>query len=203
MNDFEFLDIIKDYCSINPIDYQYYHQLFDKRTIILNSDICEDIVEKIFLPLKDFEEDSNTEPVTLILNSSGGSVSDGFFLAYVLKNYKKPLTILVTGYAASMAAIILAGTAKNPNITRKCYPCSYALIHDGYVALAPSETKTAGDIMSFNDKVDNDIKKFFVENTNITNELYDSKARHQWFLSAEEMKEYGFIDKIIGMDCDN
>jgi ATP-dependent protease ClpP protease subunit len=36
------------------------------------------------LPLKAFEEDDSTEPVTLILNSSGGSVSDGFFLAYYL-----------------------------------------------------------------------------------------------------------------------
>jgi ATP-dependent protease ClpP protease subunit len=46
--------------------------------------------------------------VTLILNSLGGSVADGFFLANYLSNYSKKLDIIVTGYAASMAAVILS-----------------------------------------------------------------------------------------------
>ena len=54
--------------------------------------------------------------------------------------------------------------------------------------------------MAFNDKVDNKIKEFFIANTNITSEQYDAQARHQWFLSAEEMKEANLIDEIIGCD---
>jgi len=97
-----------------------------------------------------------------------------------------------------MAAVILAGGGKNENVIRSCFPCSYALIHDGYVALASAEAKTANDIMAFNDKVDNQIKKFFVDNTNITEEQYDSHSRHQWFLDANEMLEAGLIDRIYG-----
>lgn len=73
--------------------------------------------------------------MTLILNSIGGTVSDGFFLAHYIANYKKKLNIIVTGCAASMAAVILCGGGKNENVTRYCYPSSYALIHDGYVTL--------------------------------------------------------------------
>lgn len=80
----------------------------------------------------------------------GGAVSDGFFLAHYIAHYKKKLNIIVTGCAASMAAVILAGGGKNSNVTRYCYPSSYALIHDGYVALQASEAKTASDIMDFN-----------------------------------------------------
>ena len=186
--------------ELSPTMYQYYDQLFNHRTIILNDDISERIVEFVYLPLKAFEEDDSNEPVTLILNSSGGSVSDGFFLAYYLSQYSKPLNIQVLGYACSMATVLLAAGGKNENIIRSCYPCSYVLIHDGYVALAASEAKTANDIMNFNNQIDEKIRQFFLDNTNLTAQEYDTHARHQWFLFSDEMKKKNLIDKIIGQD---
>lgn len=180
--------------------YQYYNQLFNHRTIIFNREIMEDVVETVYLPLKEFEDDDSTTPVTLILNCVGGSVSDGFFLADYLTHYQKPLNIIVCGYAASMAALILAAGGKNPNITRFCYPNSYALIHDGQVAVQAAEAKTAADIMAFNDYVDRQIRQFFIDNTNISPEEFDDHSRKQWFLTASEMKKLGLINKIIGVD---
>lgn len=188
-----------DRYGLDPATYQYFHQLLEKRTIILNCDVEGDIVERVYLPLKEFEDDDSAAPVTLILNSNGGSVSDGFFLAHYIANYSKPLNILVPGYACSMAAVILAGGGKNKNVTRSCFPCSYALIHDGYVALAAAESKTAADIMAFNDKIDDQIKNFIVKNTNITKEEYEQHMRHQWFLYSNDMLEKGLIDRIIGV----
>lgn len=198
--DFGFL-ISDDTPGLDPVMYQYYHQMNDNRTLILNTDIDERIVEMIYLPMRDWENDSDTRPVTLILNSQGGCVSDGFFLAQYISQYKKPLHIIVPGYAASMAAVILAGGGKNENVTRFCFPSTYALIHDGYVALSASEAKTANDIMAFNNKVDESIRQFIIDNTNITAEEYDAQARHQWFLSADEMKKYNLVDKIYGIDA--
>jgi len=180
--------------------YQYYNQLFNHRTIIFNKEIMEDIVETVYLPLKEFEDDDSTTPVTLILNCVGGSVSDGFFLADYLTHYQKPLNIIVCGYAASMAALILAAGGKNPNITRFCYPNSYALIHDGQVAVQAAEAKTAADIMAFNDYVDKQMRQFFIDNTNISPEEFDNHSRKQWFINPAEMKKLGLIDKIIGVD---
>ena len=51
--------------------------------------------------------------------------------------------------------------------------------------------------MAFNNKVDEDIRNFIISNTNITEELYDSKARKQWFISAEEALELNLIDEIM------
>ena len=199
--DFNFL-IQDDAAGLDPVMYQYYHQMNDNRTLILNTDIDERIVEMIYLPMRDWENDSDMRPVTLILNSQGGCVSDGFFLAQYISQYKKPLHIIVPGYAASMAAVILAGGGNNENVTRFCFPGTYALIHDGYVALSASEAKTANDIMAFNNRVDEDIRKFIIDNTNITAEEYDTHARHQWFLSADEMKQYNLVDKIYGVDAE-
>ena len=197
MSGFDFLAIPEKYSSVDAIEYQYFHQMLDNRTIIFNSEISEDIVETLYLPLRDFENDNSDEPITIILNSVGGSVSDGFFLANYLASYKKKINLIVAGYAASMAAVILSAGGKNDNITRYCYPSTYVLIHDGYVALSASEAKTANDIMAFNNLVDENIRKFIITNTNITEELYDSKARKQWFISAEEALELNLIDKIM------
>lgn len=194
--DLDFLSI-PDKFGMDPVDYQYFKQLLQNRTIIFNQEVEENLIETVYLPLRDFEKDNINEPVTMILNSPGGSVSDGFFLAHYLTHYKKPLNIIITGYAASMAAVILAGGGKNPNVTRLCYPSTYCLIHDGYIAISPAESKTAADIMAFNDKVDRDIRQFILDNTNITPEQYDAQARHQWFLSASEMLELNLVDKII------
>lgn len=184
--------------GFDPATYQYFNQLLNHRTIIFNCDVQEDIIEKVYIPLRDFEQDDSMEPVTIIMNSSGGSVSDGFFLAHYISQYSKPLNIIVPGYACSMAAVILAGGGKNENVIRSCFPCSYALIHDGYVALAAAETKTANDIMAFNDNVDKQIREFFINNTKITEEQYESKSRHQWFLDSQEMLKLGLIDRIYG-----
>ena len=195
--EFDFSELLTS-MPLDLSDYQYVNQLLNHRTIIFNDEVTEDIVEKVFIPLKDFEEDDSTAPVTLILNSPGGSIPDGFFLAHYLAQYKKKLIILVCGYAASMATILLAAGGKNENITRRCYPSSYGLLHDGYIALTTSETKSAEDIMAFNKRVDAEVRQFIIDNTDITAELYDSKVRHQWFLSAQEMLDLNLIDEIIG-----
>lgn len=187
-------------CEFDPVMYQYFHQLLDKRTIILNDYVANDTLEKIYLPLKDFEEDDSQEPVTLILNSSGGSVADGFYLAQYISQYRKPLKVIVPGLAASMAGIILSGGGKNKNVTRYCFPCTYVLLHDGYVALESTESRTADDILDFNREIDSDIRNFIIENTNITPEEYDSHSRKQWFIKSKEMKKLNLIDKIYGVD---
>ena len=95
MSDLEFLGFANDVSTLDPIMYQYFRQLLQKRTIILNSEIDESILETVVLPLKDFEQDTDDTPVTLILNTPGGSVADGLMLCNVIDNYTKPLEILV------------------------------------------------------------------------------------------------------------
>lgn len=197
MENFEFLTLPEKFSGLDAVSYQYFNQLLNNRTVVFNSDVDENVIEAVYLPLRDFENDNNDEPVTMILNCSGGSVSDGFFIAHYIASYKKKLNIIVTGYACSMATVILAGGGKNPNVTRKAFPCSYLLCHDGYVALSASEAKTAADIMRWNERIDESIRNFVITNTNITEELYDKNARKQWFITAKEAKELNLIDEIM------
>ena len=198
MNDLEFLGFAEATSSLDPIMYQYFNNLLKRRTIVLNSEIDENILETVVLPLKEFENDDITKPVTLILNTPGGSVADGLMLCNVIDNYKKPLEIIVPSYSCSMGTIILCSGNKNSNVIKKAYPFSFALFHSGQTYVG-GESTSVEDVMNFNKGVDNKIRDYIIANTNITEELYDAHHRKQWYISADEMLEYGLINEIIGM----
>ena len=201
MSDLEFLGFANDVSTLDPIMYQYFRQLLQKRTVILNSEIDESILETVVLPLKDFEQDIDDTPVTLILNTPGGSVADGLMLCNVIDNYTKPLEILVPSYACSMGTIILCSGNNNPNVIKKCYPFSFALFHSGQTYVG-GESTSVDDVIDFNRGVDGRIRDYIVTNTNITPELYDLHHRKQWYITAEEMLKYHLVDEIIGKESD-
>lgn len=201
MNDLEFLGFANDVSTLDPIMYQYFNQLLRKRTIILNAEIDENILETVVLPLKDFEKQNSDKPVTLILNTPGGSVADGLMLCNIIDNYTTPLEIIVPSYACSMGTIILCSGNNNPNIVKKCYPFSFALFHSGQTYVG-GESTSVDDVIDFNRGVDNKIKEYIIKNTNITEELYEKHHRKQWYLTAEEMLKYHLVDEIIGKESD-
>lgn len=197
----EDLTALLDINSIDPATYQYFTKLQKERTIIFNQEIDERIFEQVALPLLDFEKDDSNAPVTLIMATVGGSISDGFVLCNIIDNYTKPLNIIILGYAASMGTIMLAAGAHNPNVTRKCYPFSYALLHAGSAAFS-GEALSVQDTLEFNKKIDDKVRKFIISHTNITEDEYSQHERKQWFLDAEDMLKYGFVDEIIGKGDD-
>jgi ATP-dependent Clp protease protease subunit len=183
--------------NLDPTNYQYFNNLLNNRTIVFNKEIDETVVEHIALPLLEFEKDKSQDPITLIISTVGGSVSDGLFLCNIIDNYTKPLNIIVLGYAASMGTIILAAGAHNPNVTRKCYPFSYALLHAGFTNFG-GETLSAEDAMAFNKKINDKVKQFILTHTKISEAEYTANERKQWFLDADDLYKYGFVDEIIG-----
>ena len=197
MSDLEFLGFAESTSTLDPIMYQYFNNLLNRRTIVLNSEIDENILETVVLPLKEFESDDITTPIKLILNTPGGSVADGLMLCNVIDNFKKPLEIVVPSYSCSMGTIILCSGNKNPNVSKKAYPFSFALFHSGQTYVG-GESTSVDDVIDFNRSVDNKIRDYVINNTKITQELYTAHHRKQWYISAEEMLEYGLIDEIIG-----
>ena len=197
MSDLEFLGFANEVSTLDPIMYQYFLQLLKKRTIVLNAEIDENILETVFLPLKNFEKDNSKEPVTLIINTPGGSVADGLMLCNVIDHYTKPLEIIVPSYSCSMGTIILCSGNNNPNVVKKCYPFSFALFHSGQTYVG-GESTSVDDVIDFNRAVDNKIREYVVNNTKISEELYTAHHRKQWYLTAEEMLQYGLVDEIIG-----
>lgn len=195
-NPLDFLEVPLKLTSLDPVPYQYFNSLLNHRTIILNEEIDEHIIETVILPLKQLEKDGTNKPVTLILNTPGGSLVDGLSICSLIDNYTIPLEIFVPSYSCSMGTIILCSGNNNPNVTKTAYPFAFALFHCGQTYVG-GDTNAVKDTMDFNQKIEDKIKNYVISNTKITEELYEKNQSKQWYLTADEMLEYGLIDKII------
>lgn len=183
--------------DVSPINHRYYKCL-EKRQIILNEDISADIIEKVIIPLMEFDNDGSGKPITLFVTSGGGDIFSGMALVDLINKIKTPLNIIGLGYCFSMAILILMAGKNNVNVTRTCFPSTVGLLHAGSVALGCQDTNQAKDFMEFNSKYEvNVLKKFILENSNISEKEFKKLARKEKYYDAQEMLDLGIIDAII------
>lgn len=136
------------------------------------------------------------KPILLYIASNGGSVDAGFALIDAIQTSKTPVYTINTGYWYSMGFLIgLVGKK------RFAMPNATFLMHDGSNFIWTSGSK-AQDQADFNRRVEARVKQYILDHSTLTSKEYDKKQRVEWYLFADEAKEKGFIDQIIGVDCD-
>lgn len=184
------------------IDELFYLQDLKQRKLFLNADIDQfsvaDIVKHIMQINKEDKglEPHERMPILLYVTSNGGEVDSGFELIDVIMNSKTPVYTINLGYQYSMGFLIgLSGHKRFATRNAKF------LMHDGSNFVYNSGAK-AQDQMEFNRKIENRIKQYVLSRSKVSEEEYDSKLRVEWYLFADEAKEKGFVDYIIGEDCD-
>lgn len=194
--------------GITPDLYQYYKGLANSR-VILAGEIMDDIVENVAIPLLDMiKEKEETkekilkgfplklEPIEIIIHSPGGSVYDSMFLANIIDKATVPINVKILGNALSMGMIIAMAGYNNSNVKKECYGFSIGLIHAGSLKME-GEANAVRDTMEFNDKYSEMMKQYVLSHSKITEEEYEAHNSKQWYLTAEEMLNYGIVDKVI------
>ncbi len=136
------------------------------------------------------------KPILLYIASNGGSVDAGFALIDAIQTSKTPVYTINTGYWYSMGFLIGLSGKK-----RFAMPNATFLMHDGSNFIWTSGSK-AQDQADFNRRVEARVKQYILDHSTLTSKEYDKKQRVEWYLFADEAKEKGFIDQIIGVDCD-
>lgn len=184
------------------IDELFYLQDLKQRKLFLNADIDQfsvaDIVKHIMQINKEDKgrEPHERMPILLYVTSNGGEVDSGFELIDVIMNSKTPVYTINLGYQYSMGFLIgLSGHKRFATRNAKF------LMHDGSNFVYNSGAK-AQDQMEFNRKIESRIKQYVLSRSKVSEKEYDSKLRVEWYLFADEAKEKGFVDYIIGEDCD-
>lgn len=184
------------------VDELFYLQDLKQRKLFLNADIDQfsvaDIVKHIMQINKEDKglEPHERMPILLYVTSNGGEVDSGFELIDVIMNSKTPVYTINLGYQYSMGFLIgLSGHKRYATRNAKF------LMHDGSNFVYNSGAK-AQDQMEFNRKIESRIKQYVLSRSKVSEEEYDSKLRVEWYLFADEAKEKGFVDYIIGEDCD-
>ena len=173
-----------------------YENLLKNRIILINDTISDLTIDKVVMPLLQMDNDGTGKKITIYINTNGGSVYDGLCLCNIIEGLKTETEIIVLGYAYSMGSIILMSGKNNPNVIRKCYPFSTALIHGGsaYVGGTASQVK---DYFKFNEKFEKRIADFIVSHTNLTEDDYAAIERYEAYMDSDEMLEKGLVEEII------
>ena len=184
------------------VDEIFYLQDLKQRKLFLNSEIDQLSIADIAKHILQFNKEDigkapdSRLPILLYVVSNGGEVDSGFELIDVIQSSKTPVYTINLGYQYSMGFLIgLAGHKRFATKNAKY------LMHDGPNFVYNSGAK-AQDHMEFNRKVEERVKQYILSRSKVTSSEYDSKLRVEWYLFADEAKEKGFVDYIIGEDCD-
>jgi ATP-dependent Clp protease protease subunit len=171
-----------------------YSRLLRERIIFLGTAIDDHvasltIAQLIFLEAEDSEKDIN-----LYINSPGGSVTAGLAIYDTMKYIKPSVATICVGMAASMGAILLAGGAEGK---RTSLPNSKILIHQPWIGGLQGQTSDieihAREMLKTRDT----LYRILAEHTGKSIEQITHDCDRDYFLTAEEAKEYKLIDNIL------
>ncbi len=171
-----------------------YSRLLRERIIFLGTAIDDHVAsltvaQLIFLEAEDPEKD-----IFLYVNSPGGSVSAGLAIYDTMKYIKPDVSTICVGMAASMGAVLLAGGAKGK---RNSLPHAKIMIHQPWVGGLQGQTSDieihAREMIKTRDTLYNILS----EHTGKSIEQLTKDCDRDYFLTADEAKEYNLIDNIF------
>jgi len=173
--------------------YDIYSRLLKDRIIFLGSPINDDVANTIIAQLLFLDSESREKDIKLYINSPGGSVSAGLAVYDTMQYVKSDVSTICVGIAASMGATLLASGAKGK---RLALPNSEIMLHQimgGAEGQASDIKIRAEHILKMHER----LNKILSENTGQSIKNIEKDTDRDFFMSAQEAKEYGIIDKII------
>jgi len=173
--------------------YDIYSRLLKDRIIFLTGPVTDDnantvIAQMLFLASQDAEKE-----IQLYINTPGGSVTAGLAIYDTMQYVKCPVATICFGLAASMGAVLLASGQKGK---RFALPNSEVLLHQvagGAQGQATEIEITAKQII----KIKNKLSKILADHTGQSLEKVETDTERDFYLTAQEAKEYGLIDQVI------
>ncbi len=173
--------------------YDIYSRLLKERIVFVGTPITDEISNLIIAQLIFLDGEDPGKEISLYINSPGGVVTAGLAIYDTMQYIKSPITSICVGQAASMAAVLLAAGTKGK---RFALPNSRVLIHQpmgGVEGQATDIDIHAKEILKIRERINNIIAKHTGQN--IKKIMKDTDR--DFYMSAEEAKEYGIIDEII------
>ena len=164
----------------------------ETRDIFLYSPVTDESAQKINERLVQLSLINQYEPITLYINSPGGSVIAGLSIIDTMKAISAPVVTIVTGYAASMGAVIsICGDY------RMATKHSFWMTHPMTTG-ARGDLQTCNDSLKFSKELDKVCNKILMKQTNIPEELLIEKGKlGELWLNSSKQKKYRTVDYII------
>ncbi|BAZ90376.1 ATP-dependent Clp protease proteolytic subunit [Cylindrospermopsis raciborskii] len=168
-------------------------RLFRERIIFLTEEVDDGIANAIVAYLLYLDSDDQTKPIYLYINSPGGSVTAGMAIYDTIQYIKSEVITICVGLAASMGSFLLAAGAKGK---RLALPHSRIMIHQpsgGTRGQASDIEIEAREIL----RIRHQLNQIYADNTGQVLSKIEKDMDRDFFMSAQEAKEYGLIDRVI------
>ena len=173
--------------------YDIFSRLLNDRIIVLSEDVNSASASVIVAQLLYLEGPDPEKDIYFYINSPGGSISDGMAIHDTMNYIKCDVSTICVGMAASMGAFLLSCGAKGKRIA---LPNAEVMIHQPSAGTQGKVTDMEIDVEHFL-KIKQRINKILADNTGKTPEQIKSDSERDNWMTAEEAKEYGLIDKVI------
>jgi ATP-dependent Clp protease, protease subunit len=173
--------------------YDIYSRLLKERIIFLGSDIDDTTADLVMAQLIFLEYEDADKDITLYINSPGGIVSSGLAIYDTIQYIKPDVSTICIGQAASMGAVLLAAGTKGK---RYALPHSRIMLHQpigGAGGQAADIAIHAKEII----RIKQTLNDILCNHTGQDREVIAKDTDRNFYMSAEEAKDYGLIDEIF------
>jgi len=170
-----------------------YNRLYRERIIFLGRDVDDEISNQIVAVMLYLDSEDPGKDIVLYINSPGGSVTAGMAIYDTMQHIKSDVVTICVGLAASMGSFLLAAGAKGK---RLALPHSRIMIHQpsgGTRGQATDIEIEAREIL----RIRRQLNEIYAASTGQPLERIEKDIDRDFFMSPQEAKEYGLIDRVI------
>ncbi|MBR6043112.1 MAG: ATP-dependent Clp endopeptidase proteolytic subunit ClpP [Paludibacteraceae bacterium] len=186
--------------QLNVTQMDVFSRLMMDRIIFLGSEVDDYTANVIQAQLLYLDSADPGKDISIYINSPGGSVYDGLGIYDTMQFIKSDVSTICTGMAASMASVILVAGAKGK---RFALPHSRVLIHQPMGGVAPGTQATDMEITTREIlKLKKELYDIISEHSGTSYEKVYADADRDYWMTAQEAKEYGMIDEVLSRHKD-
>ena len=174
-------------------EFDIYSRLLNERIIFLGSAVDDQVANLIVAQLLHLESSDPDKDISLYINSPGGDVYAGMAIYDTMQFIKPDVSTICVGIAMSMGALLLGGGAKGK---RMALPNAKILIHQvssGFQGQATDIEIHAREVIDLRRRLD----EIIAEHSGQEIEKVRSDTERDYFMSSEEAREYGLVDRVI------
>ncbi|MGT2715840.1 ATP-dependent Clp protease proteolytic subunit [Streptococcus respiraculi] len=189
------IPVVIEQTSRGERSYDIYSRLLKDRIIMLTGPVEDNMANSVIAQLLFLDAQDPTKDIYLYVNTPGGSVSAGLAIVDTMNFIKADVQTIVMGMAASMGTIIASSGAKGK---RFMLPHAEYMIHQPMGGTGGGTQQTDMAIAAEHLlKTRNTLEKILADNSGKTVKQIHKDAERDYWMSAKETLDYGFIDQIM------
>ena len=192
-NNFYFEPSVIEKTPYGERSYDVYSRLLKDRVVFLRGEVNEALANSIVAQLLFLEMEDPDADISMYINSPGGSVTDGMAIFDTMRYVKPKIRTVCLGMAASMGAFLLSSGTKGK---RLALPNAEIMIHQPSGGAQGQVTDIEIHAQRIAD-VKRRLNEILAKNTGRPVEEVARDCERDHFLTAEQAKEYGIVDKVI------